>query len=43
MLQKLSKCEVKGLALLKLDDFTATQILCEIKFWCIQMVQKCHF
>ena len=41
MLQKLSKCEVK--TLLKFDHFTATQILCEIKFWQIQTVQKCHF
>ena len=33
MLQKLSKCEVKALTLLKFDNFTVTQILREIKFW----------
>ena len=27
----------------KFDYFTATQILREIKFWQIQMIQKCHF
>ena len=32
MLQKLSKCEVKS-TLLKVDYFTATQILRKIKFW----------
>ena len=31
MVQKLSKCEVKA-SLLKFDNFTATQILREIKF-----------
>ena len=31
-----------GLTLLKFDNFTATQILCEIKFWWIQTVQKCY-
>ena len=25
------------------DDFTATQILREIKFWQIQTVKKCYF
>ena len=29
----------EGLTLLKFDHFTATQILCEIKFWWIQTVQ----
>ena len=38
MLQILSKCEV-----MKFDHLTATPILCEIKFWWIQTVQKCHF
>ena len=31
------------MTLFKFDHFTATLILHEIKFWCIQMVQKCHF
>ena len=43
MLRKLSKCEVRGVTLLKIDHFTTTQILHEIKFWQIQTVKKCHF
>ena len=43
MLQKFSKCEGEAWFLLKVDNFTATPILREIKFWQIQMVQKYHF
>ena len=31
------------MTLLKFDNFTATPILCEIKFLQIRMVQKCYF
>ena len=43
MLQKISKCEVKALTLLKFDDFTASPILHKIKFWQIQTVQNVIF
>ena len=32
----------QNVTLLKFDNFNATPVLCEIKFWRIQTVQKCH-
>ena len=32
----------QGLTLLKFENFAATPILREIKFWPIQTIQKCH-
>ena len=43
MLQKLSKCEVKAWLCWNLIILPPLRILRVIKFWCIQMVQKCYF
>ena len=43
LIQKTFKMGSYGLILLKFDDFTATPILREIRFWRNQTVQKCYF